>query len=278
MKRIILIGVMFLIAATNVSAIELSVFAGGGYGFGMDEETEGTNIERAPNGNYLNYSNKFYKNARGLRGLGEVDVAFSDYFLIGLGGGYIASTHSEGSGLAFLYNPVTSTRREAGISTSFVPFFLTLKGRIPVGRFNFYVGAGPSTCILAESKITDLMASGDVEEYWEIEATYTPGWGYHGVAGVEFRLSKRISIRMEARGEQLTFRPKKSVITVYTVNGVDELMATYPDVYDRETEYVGDLSEFLNNPVDPDAPNQDLAYNISADSVAVLMGIVWRIF
>jgi len=60
--------------------------------------------------------------------------------------------------------------------------------------------------------------------------------------------------------------------------GVDELMAMYPDVYDRETAYVDGIAEFLNNPVDPDAPNRELALTISADSVTVLMGIVWRVF
>jgi len=55
-------------------------------------------------------------------------------------------------------------------------------------------------------------------------------------------------------------------------------MAMYPDVYDRETAYVDGIAEFLNNPVDPDAPNRELALTISVDSVTVLMGIVWRVF
>jgi hypothetical protein len=132
--------------------------------------------------------------------------------------------------------------------------------------------------LLARSKVTDTQnLSGSPEQYWEIEGTYTMGWGFHGVAGVEFRLTKWLALRAEARAEQLTFRPKKAVITVYTEDGVDMLMATYPEVSDREIVFVSDLDDYLNNPFDPDSPSQELADNISADTVGAFLGLVFRI-
>ena len=279
MKRAVLAGVMLLAGTALVSALGLSVFTGGGFGFGMDLETGGTDIGIDSFGKYLEYDYKSWGAGDGAKAFGEVDLELGDWFSIGIGGGYVWSWRAEGSGYASFYDTTPGgTKREVGISTRMVPLFLTLRVRKSVGRFDFYFGAGPSTCLLGSSTITDKLISGGVEEYWEIQSTYTPGWGYHGVAGVEFRLAKRISLRVEVRGEQLTFWPKKAVITTYTVDGVDQLMTAYPDVYDRETIFVQDLPDFLNSPVDPNAPDQDLVYNISADSFTAFVGIVWRLF
>jgi hypothetical protein len=64
------------------------------------------------------------------------------------------------------------------------------------------------------------------------------------------------------------------VIVAYTVNGEHMLLVAYPDVADREIVFVSDLDDYLNNPVDPDRPAQELACNLSADSVGGFIGIV----
>jgi hypothetical protein len=275
MKRMVLAGIWLAAGAAAVSGIGWSFFACGGYGLGLDGEAFGTEVEVAPSGFYETYANYFTKPGQAVRVFGEANAALSDHFCIGLGGGYTLGD-PWGGALAFYHEEFVGNRT-ANMSTSFVPLFLTLKGRIPLARFSFDFGVGPSVGILAKSKVTDTQISGGVEEYWEIEGTYTAGWGFHGVAGVEFRLTKWLALRAEARAEQLTFRPKKAVITVYTVNGVDQLMSTYPEVSDREIVFVDDLDDYLNSPFDPDSPSQELAYNLSGDTVGAFLGLVFRI-
>ncbi len=283
MKRAVLSGLMLLLGAALVSAFGLSVIAEGGYAFGLDSETYGTDVERTTSGDYVRYENKFHDLAWGPRASGELDVAFGHYFSLAAGGGYVLGT----PGNFAVYVQKFVQNRDAKMTTSFVPLFLTLEGRVPVWRFDFHFGAGPSMGILAKSMITDdqtfpfpyVGPGGTPGQYhWELETTYTAGWGFHGVAGVDFRLAKWLSLRAEARGEELTFRPKKTVITAYTLDGVDQLMTAYPNVSDRETIYVDDLSAYKNKPVNPNAPSQELAFNISADSITVFVGVVFTIF
>ena len=120
------------------------------------------------------------------------------------------------------------------MTSSFIPLFLTLKGRVPVVRFSFYVGAGPSTCLSVQSVIDDSRQISGDEEDWVIEVTYANGWGFHGVCAAEFRITDRFSVHLEVRAEQLTFKTEKAVITSYMYNGDDRLSEAYPDVIDRE--------------------------------------------
>ena len=87
---------------------------------------------------------------------------------------------------------------------------------------------------------------------------------------------ENLMIVVEARGEQLSFKTKKGVITALTVDGTDQLSTTYPNVVDREIDFVDDLSTFENNPVDPNAPYQELAYNVFADSINFFLGVMFR--
>lgn len=278
MKRIVLVGVMLLVGGVLVSAIGLSVSPRGGLGLGMDRESDGVDMERDSAGQYSTYNNLFYSLGGGKGGLVSVDVAFTDYLSVELGGGLRFGAIFQDMQTVLDGTP-PGTTEYAHIENLYFPLFLTAKGRIPLGRSTLYIGAGPSSCFL-NSTTTDFQEMAGVEEYLEMETTYTMGWGYHGVVGVEFPLGKRdrLSLCVEARGEQLTVRPKKSVLTVYTVDGVDQLMVAYPDVADREIEYVRDLSDYMNDPYDPNSPSQEFAYNLSADNVSVYVGIVWRIF
>lgn len=88
-------------------------------------------------------------------------------------------------------------------------------------------------------------------------------------------MTNNLALLAEVRGEQLSFKIKKETLTAYTVNGSDELMTAYPDVAEREIEYVDDISSFV---FDPDKPDQDTTYNVFANSITAFIGVMWRIF
>jgi hypothetical protein len=241
----------------------------------LNGENLGTKVE-IQSAKYAVYQNRFVYPGEALRLVGEAAVALGDNFSLGVRAGYLMGDPWE-TPFATLTQE-GGANREAGVRTSFIPLSLTLRGRIPVGRFSFDFGAGPSVGILAKSTATDHQwGSMMPDRYWEIEGTYTTAWGFHGVIGAEFRITSWLAIRAEARAEQLTLRPKTATIVKYTVDGVDQLLAAYPNVADREVIYVTDLSDYLNSPIDPNAPSQQLAYNISADTVGGFIGIVLSI-
>ena len=264
MKRIAMVVVVLLASAGFVFASGMSVVTGGGYGLGMDRETFGVEIEDDA------YSNYFVGPGSGPRGLGGVEFGLGDHFSAALSGGYVENIPEQ-----HVHWTMTS---DTWMTTSFVPAFMTFRGYVPVGPVSFFGGAGPSAGFLALSTVNDFVRVTGTEYDWTIESTYTTGWGYHGVLGAQVDIGKWLSVRLEFRGEQLTFRPKQAVITAYTIDGEDHLTDAYPDVNDRETLYVQDIHEYLNDPVDPDAPRQELAFNISADTVGVFLGVVVHVY
>ena len=270
MKRMVLLAIAAVFVAASAWPVGLSVVVGGGYALGLDGEEMGKGIEVVGD-TYEYYKYRFTHHGKGPRLSAEVDLELGKHFSIGLGGGgMLPDPWWSYADTVIGIEPV----RQLEVHTNFGLAFLTLKGRVPAGRFEPYFGAGPSIGILPASKIIDLQDT----ERWEALLTYTTGFGFHGVVGVEFRAAKWLGIRMEVRGSQLTFRPKKLSIDTYTVDGEDMLEVAYPTMRDRRTVYVRDLSDFLNSPVNPKAPNQRLAYNVSADTIDVFIGVVLRPF
>ena len=272
--KVILLGMSLLfLCVFPLFSIGFSFFLAGGHAFGTDGEALGTRIETS-DGSYNLYTNTSTKPGTSLRGIGSADIWFSDSFGVTVGAGYLVGPLVR---LPFIYYETSDVPdRTAYVEWSFIPVWTTIRGRVSAGKFSIDVGVGPTAAFNGRSIVTDSWTSNN-DSYWEIEGTSTIGWGFHGVVGAEFELSRRFAIRMEARGEHLTFRPKSAVITKYTENGEDRLESEYPTVADRETVFVEDLSEYLNAPYNPDLPGQQLAYNISADSIGVYLGIVIRV-
>ena len=164
---------------------------------------------------------------------------------------------------------------QAWVNTSFVPVSMTLKAKVSRGRFAFYAGAGPSSAFLAQSIMTEEYDDGTTVSRWEWTRSYYPGYGYHGVFGVEFRLAKRLSMVFDARVELLTIAARKDTLTAYSEDGVDRLLDSYPNVEDRETEYVRDLADYLNNYPGPEYPRQSLSIWDSASTLGFTVGFTW---
>jgi hypothetical protein len=193
----------------------------------MDRETTGQEIEIDVAGDYTTYANKFWGHNEGMKVLANADVALIDTFSLGLAGGYVIGL--PGMSLAdFVADDFTPSGTETKTNTSFFPLFLTFKGNVPLGKLVLSFGAGPSFAFAARTESYKLDNPGPGEERWEWETTHTVGFGYHGVFGISYALTKSFLLMAEVRGEQLTFRPKKTTLTAYTIDGTDELMSRCP--------------------------------------------------
>jgi hypothetical protein len=276
MRKIGIAGVLLLVWTVFVSAIGFSASLRGGGGIALGGDTievfglPSLDLLVDGSGNYMTYSNRFVALGSGVILLAGVDVELIKYFSLEFLGGYFYGPKMTFSD----FKPAPGVSVHGSYTASVIPAALTLKAKVPLGKLVIYAGAGPSFGFAAKAKAVIDSDDGVDQEHSEAEITFKPGLGYHGVFGAEFSLSKNLSLIAEARGEQLTFTSKGARITVYTVNGTDQL-STFVTA-DREIEYVDDLSAYENSPYDPDVPTQELAFHLPADSIHGFIGIVIR--
>ena len=210
MNRIVFVGVFLVIGTVLASAIGVSVGASFGYGLGIDRETTGQEIEIDIAGDYSTYTNKFWGHNEGMKVLANVDIALLNTFSIGLAGGYVIGFPVGMSLADDIMDDFTPFITQTHTNTSFFPLFLTLKGNVPLGKMVFSFGAGPSFGFNARTESRKLDNPGPGEEQWEWETSYTVGFGYHGVLGISYALTKSLSVlaevRLEAAGDPLDRR------------------------------------------------------------------------
>lgn len=282
MRRFFLVGAMLLLGAALTSAIGLSLTARGGYGAPLGgsailDDSGYVSYVEIEGGNYTAAHNLYFSHGQGIKVIAGPELILLDNFSIELLGGYSKMPDYT---IVTQENISTGQKRTTVATTSFFPVSLTVKGIVPLGRFKIYGGAGPSFAFMPKTvSVENLDDGAGTKSRWEYEMTYNPGWGFHGVVGINIALTKNLLLVVEGRAEQLSFSTRKKVLAKYTVNGTDELSAVYPDVNDRETDYVWDeYYDYLNNPVDPNKPNQELKYSVFGNSGGGFIGIVWRIF
>lgn len=284
MKKIVLAAILLVLGAALVSAIDISVSARGGYGLGlggqnffgmtgiMDTTYAGEDLVVEAGGEVDTFTTLNFSNGKGIKLLAGVELGLLSHFSVELLGGYVIGPEQDVFSSED-YSAGTDIEK-ATLKTSYLPLSLTAKAKIPLGKFTLFAGGGPSLGLFAKSIMEYDSDDGVDVEYREAELTYKPGFGYHGVLGAEYALTGNLSLLLEVRGEQLTFKPKKMEVTDYTVNGVDMLDTL--DTDEKETEFVDDLSDYVNGPMDPNDPSERNAINIYGNSISVFLGVIWR--
>jgi hypothetical protein len=273
-KRILAISVLVLSGGILCHAISFSLIGKTGYGtpapgagnLGAEDVNIGT-------GWICTWcKNTAWSTAEGFRALVGSEIEIFNGFTIEMLGGYVSSPEQS----LFRYVSVpTSEADRAWVTPSFVPASITLKAKLSRGRFSFFGGAGPSVGFFAKSRMAEEYDDGVTVYRWEWTRDYHPAYGYHGVLGMEFRLTQRLSVVLDAKGELLTFAAQKDTLRAYSEDGVDLLLAAYPNVEDREIEYVSDLADYLNNYPGPDHPMQALRIWDSGSTLSVTVGFSW---
>jgi opacity protein-like surface antigen len=284
MKKIVLAAILLVLGVALVSAIDISVSARGGYGLGlggqnffgmtgiMDTKYAGEELEIDAGGETDTYTTVNFSNGKGIKLLAGVDLGLLPNFSVELLGGYVIGPEQD----AYSYEDASAgpDLEGATMKTSYLPLSLTAKAKIPLGKFTLFAGAGPSFALFAKTTSEMDSDNGVNVTHQEMEMTYKPGFGYHGVLGAEYALTGNLSLLFEVRGEQLTFKPKKAEITAWTENGTD-VLSTHT-TSETEIEFVDDLADYRNGPMDPDDPSERNAVNINGNSVSVYLGVIWR--
>jgi len=107
------------------------------------------------------------------------------------------------------------------------------------------------------------------------------GVGYSGTLGAQYRVYERMYLFAEVEAIHLAVRRNSSQVTAFTLSGNDALDQL--NRYNRETNYVNELTSTSNNPRTNPNPNENLpADELTSttffNSVGVNIGIKYRIF
>ncbi len=269
MKYLIILAILMSAGARKVSAADITLRPYLGYGFGMAQDSRGSDLAVDAAGNTTKDAVILHSAGAGLKiGLGA-DVGLSDNFSIEPGIGYsygaekIVDKWNDQSG-----TPKVGSSKE---SDSFVPFSVTLKIRAKEGAFTPYVGFGPTLALGAKGTTFWEETRAGVTKKSEVETTYTTGFGFHGVVGTDYKVSDRFVLFGQLRAEQLSLKPSKGRMTKYTENGVDKLSSQ--PVKDTQIIYkdnAGGASGAAN------VPSVLRADPVAASSVAITFGVAYK--
>jgi len=142
MKKLVSVGVLFLVTVTLVSAIGISVGGKGGFGFGTGRMTDGLEVVVNSAGDPTTASPLFYSAAQGIPILVGAEIVPLENLTVELTGGYLFGLEQDVWNYDIQATNVTDVMTA---KTSFIPVALTVKGKVPVGqRLTFYGGGGPS--------------------------------------------------------------------------------------------------------------------------------------
>jgi opacity protein-like surface antigen len=98
--------------------------------------------------------------------------------------------------------------------------------------------------------------------------------GFQASAGAEYNVSDLIAIYAEVSFNGISYTPGKSELTVYDVDGVDQLDLL--TVYQKETTYVKSLDyDYESNP-DPDKPREELRYSYPFSGIGMNFGVKFK--
>ncbi|WNJ20869.1 hypothetical protein [Pontibacter sp. G13] len=108
-----------------------------------------------------------------------------------------------------------------------------------------------------------------VEEFVE-----KPTWGIRGAIGLDRRLTQRIGIFMEAKGEFLRMTPSTSEFTTVKRDGID--IRDRLGTSDLQTVYKDQVLDYAQT--DPNAPSEQLAFSRSFSHIALNVGLRVQLF
>jgi len=209
----------------------------------------------------------------------DIDLEATENVMVGLGVGYSLGFEKE----IGKYNnpsetdPTAAKTSSMKMKTSFIPLSLTLKVKKTIGSLTPYAGFGPTFAIGAKSiGKSDKEALDGTKYYTEEEISYKLGIGFHGIVGIEYGLSDNLAFFLQARVDQISLKLDKREITKYTVNGQDKLKENYPNISDKETEYVDEYTYDSTATPDPNSPSKELTFTSPANSVTLALGIALK--
>ncbi|MCK9203805.1 MAG: outer membrane beta-barrel protein [Bacteroidales bacterium] len=139
----------------------------------------------------------------------------------------------------------------------------------PYARFGMVIGVVPTMY----GKLEATQATNPPNDIVLIRKYYGGvALGFSAALGVDFNISKIISLYAEATFQGLTWSPFYSKITKYTINGTDHLGDL--TTFEKETEYYSKLD--INAYVSPDVPKKELRKTYPFDNAGVTLGVRFK--
>ena len=267
MKKLLASAVVLAFCMSLVQAGSLTLRPMLGYGIGTGRMVSGQDAEDSATAQLKN-ENLYYSAGSGIKiGVG-LDADVSNNVALGFDLGYSIGTKKE---VDKYKDPTYSNVTE--LKTSFIPVSATLKIKTTSDKLTPFVGFGP-TLVLAPKSIqtyseTDTSGGTTDTEEKETETTYKMGFGYHGLAGVEYGLSDNMVLICQLRVDQVSLKADKSTITKWTKNGADELSGKTT----RQKETVYEEDDTADDSTKPGSARIENTYTIPANSLTVGVGI-----
>ncbi|MCK9422333.1 MAG: outer membrane beta-barrel protein [Bacteroidales bacterium] len=139
----------------------------------------------------------------------------------------------------------------------------------PYARFGLVIGVLPNMY----GRIEATQATNPPNDIVMIKKFYGGvALGYNAALGVDFNISKVVSLYAEAAFQGITWSPFYADITKYTVNGNDHLADL--TTFQKQTEYYSKLQ--LNAYVSPDVPKKELRKTYSFDNAGITLGVRFK--
>ena len=139
----------------------------------------------------------------------------------------------------------------------------------PYAKAGLIIGIGGKLFEESHNVNTDPSGSTVIDENWEYSGGIS--LGFHGGLGINYMVSDKIGIFLEAAGNYQSWAMKKGIMTVNTVDGVDQLsMLTTAE---KETEFVDEVKYDYNNPPSDSQPTQSTKFFMPLSSIGVNIGL-----
>ncbi len=240
----------------------------GGYGLGTNPV--GTE-ERTVTGSGFStvITDKFKKIALG-QGINTgltVGTSLSDNIDVEISGNYFLGSKQK---VASLTNPTGTLNEEYSAKLITIVPALVLKTNNKDGA-NLYAKFGPSIGVGGKAKIVSTSKFGSITTEGIRELSKGVSIGIQTALGLALPISDKMSFIAEFSFRDQKISPQKGEITSYTENGADRLRAVFPDVIDREIDYVKEIKSSPSP--DPNKPEQVLKSYQSLSSAGLNIGI-----
>jgi len=173
-------------------------------------------------------------------------------------------------------------------SKLWIPVLLTFGGRYDIRlweekedddnicrRFTPYMGFGIGIAIgtTVKNHSTIVQTTGFNTVITDIKSTITfkPALDLYGELGVKYKISKNLSVFLDARLSALALMPSKQKITSEIINGQD--VTSDLTVSQRETDFVKNVPSTTGG---QDEPSKELAEKFPASGISINCGISWN--
>lgn len=127
--------------------------------------------------------------------------------------------------------------------------------------------------LVTESETVDRNGATDLITKWTEEYKPSVGLGVQGALGAKYHVNDMLGIYLEINGLAMTGNMKSSEVTMYEVNGINEIGNL--SVYDLKTEYSANFTE-ANSSISTSTPYKANAMAVPFSNLGIGVGVTLK--